>query len=186
MKSLQLWQKVGLVRVTLRRQWPGAEPWYRGRRPPGDCCARFFPARGLAVRQSAASWSDMSTTTRARISIEPPGGEASPTGHRGAAAPATGRRPRRRPSRLSSSQPRAHKIKVGNRVTTLWNGTIVSDPLEGHRHRLDPAARRRARCGRRVHPQLPGVSRAGCSRSSTRSDDVQLERERACARASPG
>lgn len=56
MKSLQLWQKVGLVRVTFLRQWPGAELWYLGRRP-GDCCALFFPVRGLAVRLSAASGS---------------------------------------------------------------------------------------------------------------------------------
>lgn len=54
MKSLQLWQKVGLVRVTFFRQCPGAELRYLGRRP-GDCCALFFRVRGLAVRQSAAS-----------------------------------------------------------------------------------------------------------------------------------
>lgn len=56
MKSLQLWQKVGLVRVTLLKQWPGAELWYLGR-SPGDCCARFFTVRGLAVRLSPASGS---------------------------------------------------------------------------------------------------------------------------------
>lgn len=56
MKSLQPWQKVGLVRVTFLRQWPGAELWYLGRRP-GDCCALFLPVRGLAVRLSAASGS---------------------------------------------------------------------------------------------------------------------------------
>lgn len=54
MKSLQLWQKVGLVRVTFLRQWPGAELWYLGRRP-GDCCALFFTVRGLDVRQSTAA-----------------------------------------------------------------------------------------------------------------------------------
>lgn len=54
MKSLQLWQKVGLVRVTFLRQWPGAELWYLGRRL-GDCCALLFTVRGLADRQSAAS-----------------------------------------------------------------------------------------------------------------------------------
>lgn len=56
MKSLQLWQKVGLVRVTFFRQCPGAELRYLGRRP-GDCCDLFFRVRGLAVRQSAASGS---------------------------------------------------------------------------------------------------------------------------------
>lgn len=54
MKSLQLWQKVGLVRVTFLKQCPGAELWYLGR-SPGDCCALFFTASGLAVRLSAAS-----------------------------------------------------------------------------------------------------------------------------------
>ena len=56
MKSLQLWQKVGLVRVTFLRQCPCAELWYLGRRP-GDCCALFFTVRGLDVRPSAASGS---------------------------------------------------------------------------------------------------------------------------------
>lgn len=56
MKSLQLWQKVGLVRVTFLRQCPGAAPWYLGRRP-GDCCVLFFTASGLAVRLSAAAGS---------------------------------------------------------------------------------------------------------------------------------
>lgn len=45
-----------MVRVTFFRQCPGAALWYLGRRP-GDCCALFFTARGLAVRQSAASGS---------------------------------------------------------------------------------------------------------------------------------
>lgn len=56
MKSLQLWQKVGLVRVTFLKQCPGAELWYLGR-SPGDCCALFFPVSGLDVRLSAASGS---------------------------------------------------------------------------------------------------------------------------------
>lgn len=56
MKSLQLWQKVGLVRVTFLRQCPCAELWYLGRKP-GDCCALFFTVRGLDVRPSAASGS---------------------------------------------------------------------------------------------------------------------------------
>lgn len=56
MKSLQPWQKVGLVSVTLLKLCPGAELWYLGR-GPGDCCAFFFPTSGLAVRLSAASGS---------------------------------------------------------------------------------------------------------------------------------
>lgn len=52
MKSLQLWQKVGLVRVTFLKQWPGAALWYLDR-SPGGCCALFFPVSGLAVRLSA-------------------------------------------------------------------------------------------------------------------------------------
>lgn len=54
MKSLQLWQKVGLVRVTFFMQWPGAELWYLCREP-GDCCGLFFNVRGLPVLQSATS-----------------------------------------------------------------------------------------------------------------------------------
>lgn len=54
MKSEQLWQKVGLVSVTLLRQCPGAELRYRGR-ASGDCWALFFGARGLGALQSAAS-----------------------------------------------------------------------------------------------------------------------------------
>lgn len=56
MKSLQLWQKVGLVRVTFLKQWPGAGLWYLGR-SPGDCCALFFTVWGLAVRLLEASGS---------------------------------------------------------------------------------------------------------------------------------
>lgn len=56
MKSLQLWQKVGLVRVTFFRQWPGVKLWSLGWRP-GHGCAFFFRVRGLAVRQSAVSGS---------------------------------------------------------------------------------------------------------------------------------
>lgn len=52
MKSEQLWQKVGLVSVTLLRQCPGAELRDRA---SGDCWALFFGARGLGARQSAAS-----------------------------------------------------------------------------------------------------------------------------------
>lgn len=54
MKSEQLWQKVGLVSVTLLRQCPGAELRYRGR-ASGDCWDLFFGAKGLGARLSAAS-----------------------------------------------------------------------------------------------------------------------------------
>ncbi|KAG8004367.1 hypothetical protein GBF38_009335 [Nibea albiflora] len=70
MKSLQLWQKVGLVRVTLFMQWPGAELWYLGR-TPGDCCALFFTASGLAVRPSAASGSAGLTRPESAMSSNP-------------------------------------------------------------------------------------------------------------------
>lgn len=48
MKSLQWWQKVGLVRVTFRKQCPGALTEYRAFEP-GDCCAFFLPGPGLEL-----------------------------------------------------------------------------------------------------------------------------------------
>lgn len=55
-KSLQLWQKVGLVSVTFLKQWPGPELGYLGR-SAGDCCTLFLAVSGLDVRLSAASGS---------------------------------------------------------------------------------------------------------------------------------
>lgn len=56
MKSLQLWQNVGLVRVTFLKQCPGALTWYL-ERDPGDCCAFFLPDRGLALGLSMMEFS---------------------------------------------------------------------------------------------------------------------------------
>lgn len=56
MKSLQLWQKVGLVRVTFFRQWPGvklSDPGWR----LGHCRALVLRVRGLDVLRSAVSGS---------------------------------------------------------------------------------------------------------------------------------
>lgn len=53
-KSLQWWQKVGLVRVTFRKQCPGALTEYRVFEA-GDCWAFFLPVLGLELGLSCFS-----------------------------------------------------------------------------------------------------------------------------------
>lgn len=47
MKSLQLWQNVGLVRVTFRKLCPVEGLWSRGRSEGDPPCPRFFTTTGL-------------------------------------------------------------------------------------------------------------------------------------------